>query len=173
MIDSPHGVVASNRRAVSAFVEAVRAVAPARWAVPRAPGKWSPSQVTEHVVLTYEQSRRMLEGTFVGPAQPWFKQLLARRFGLPRLFKRGDFGTGPLQGPDFIQPSDAPPSSALLLERLNLAARDLEQHLAGGSGAKPTMVVHPIFGRLPLTDLLHFLWIHTDHHRPQLDAGAA
>lgn len=172
MTDSPQRVIEANRRAVSAFAEAVRAIAPARWATPRGPGKWSPSQVTEHVVLTYEQSRRMLEGTFVGPAKPWFRQLLARRLGLPPLFKRGAFGKGPIRGPDFIEPSDAPPSSAVLLDRLEQVARALEQRLADPSG-KVVTVVHPIFGRLPLTDLLHFLWIHTDHHRPQLAATAA
>ena len=53
----PQAVIASNRRAVGAFVDAARAVSPAQWTTPRAPGKWSPGLVTEHVALTYEQSR--------------------------------------------------------------------------------------------------------------------
>jgi hypothetical protein len=38
--------------------------------------------------------------------------------------------------------------------------------------ARRVTVDHPVFGRLPLADLLHFLLIHTNHHRPQLSAGA-
>ena len=167
----PQAVIASSRRAVSAFVDAARAVSPTQWTTPRAPGKWSPAQVTEHVALAYEQSRRMLDGTFTGPAKPWYQQLLARWLGLPSLLKRGGFGKGPFQGPDFIEPSGSPPSSVALLARLDAAARDLEGNLAAASDPRRVTVDHPIFGRLPLADLLHFLLIHTNHHRPQLSAG--
>jgi hypothetical protein len=81
-------VIASHRRAVGAFVEAARAVPPSQWTTPRAPGKWSPGQVAEHVALAYEQSGRMVQGSFTGPAKPWYQQLLARWLGLPSLLKR-------------------------------------------------------------------------------------
>jgi DinB family protein len=166
-------VIASNSRAVKEFVDAARAVSPARWTTPRAPGKWSPGQVTEHVTLAYEQSQRMLHGTFTGAAKPWFQQLLARRLGLPSLLKRGDFGKGPFQAPDFIQPGASPASFEALMARLGAATHDLEENLATASDSRRLTVDHPIFGRVPLADLLHFLSIHTDHHRPQLSTGAA
>ena len=118
-------VIASNRRAVEAFVEAARAVPPRQWSIPRAAGKWSPGQVTEHVALAYEQSGRMLDGTFTGRAMPWYQQLLARWLGLPSLLKRGDFGKGTFQAPDFIRPSASPSSSDALLARLEAAAHYL------------------------------------------------
>jgi hypothetical protein len=79
--------IAFHRGAVSAFVDAARADSPAQWTTPRAPGKWSPGQVTEHVALAYEQSDRMLHGTFTGSAKPWYQQLLARWLGLPPLLR--------------------------------------------------------------------------------------
>lgn len=165
-------VIAFHRRTVNAFVDAVRSVPATQWATPRAPGKWSPGQVTEHVALTYEQSGRMLHGTFTGLAKPWYQQLLARWLGLPPLLKRGDFGKGPFQAPDFIRPSASPSSSLTLLARLEAAAHDLETTLAGASDAQRVRVDHPVFGRISLTDLVRFLMIHTNHHRPQLSAGA-
>jgi hypothetical protein len=161
-------VMASHRRAVTAFVNAARAVPPSQWATPRAPGKWSPGQVTEHVALAYEQSGRMLHGSFTGVAKPWYQQLLARWLGLPSLLKRGDFGKGPFQAPDFIRPSASPSSPMTLVARLEAAAHDLEAALAGASDARRVSVDHPIFGRLPLADLVRFLAVHTNHHRPQL-----
>ena len=166
-------VIASNRRAVREFVDAARAVPPAQWSTPRAAGTWSPGQVAEHVALAYEQSGRMLDGTFTGRAKPWYQQLLARWLGLPSLLKRGDFGKGPFQAPDFIRPSASPSSSDTLLARLEAAAHDLEAALTGAPDARRARVDHPVFGRLPLSDLLRFLVIHTNHHRPQLSAGAA
>jgi DinB family protein len=165
-------VITADRQAVGDFVDAARRVPPARWAVPRAAGKWSPGQVTEHVALTYEQSRRMLLGTFTGPVEPWFRQLLARWLFLRPMFKRGDFGKGASLAPDFIQPTGSPASSGDLLARLEAAVRDLETDLAAASNARRTHVDHPIFGRLPIADLLRFLMIHTQHHQPQLSAGA-
>jgi hypothetical protein len=106
-----HVVITADRQAVGAFVDAARRITPARWAVPRAAGKCSPGQVTEHVALTYEQSRRMLLGTFTGPVEPWFRQLLARWLFLRPMFKRGDFGKGASLAPDFIQPTGSPASS--------------------------------------------------------------
>jgi hypothetical protein len=58
----PQAVIASNRRTVSAFVDAALAVSPAQWTTRRAPGKWSPGQVTEHVAFAYEQSGPMPPG---------------------------------------------------------------------------------------------------------------
>jgi hypothetical protein len=165
-------VISANRQAVGAFVAAARSVPPARWAVPRAAGKWSPGQVTEHVALTYEQSRRMLLGTFTGRAQPLLMQLLARWIFLPLLFKRGDFGKGGARGPKFIQPSGSPASSGILLARLEAAVGALETDLVAASGARRTRVDHPIFGRMPLADLVRFLMIHTQHHQPQLSSPA-
>lgn len=164
-------VIASHRRAVSAFVDAARAVPPSQWATPRAPGKWSPAQVTEHVTLAYEQSGRMLHGSFTGSAMPWYQQLLARRLGLPSILKRGDFGKGPFQAPDFLRPSASPSSSVTLLARLEAAAHDLEATLAQASDARRVRVDHPIFGRLPLANLVRFLVVHTNHHRPQLSTS--
>jgi len=166
-------VIATSRRAVEAFVDTARTVPPARWAIPRAPGKWSPGQVTEHVVIAYEQSVRMLHGTFTGSAMPWYQQLFARRVGLRLMFKRGDFGKGPFQAPDFIRPPSSPASFLELVDRLEAATRDLEQNLEASSRKPGITVGHPVFGQISLEDLVHFLFIHTNHHRPQLSATAA
>jgi hypothetical protein len=164
--------IIADRQAVGAFVAAARSISPAQWTVPRAPGKWSPGQVTEHVALAYEQNRRMLLGSFTGPAQPRFKQVLGRWLFLPQMFKRGDFGKGPFRAPDFLQPSGSPAPSRDLLARLEAAVSDLETDLTAASAAGRTHLDHAIFGRLPLADLIRFVMVHTQHHRPQLSASA-
>jgi hypothetical protein len=160
-------VITFSHEAVGAFVGAARAVPTATWTTPRAPGKWSPAQLAEHVTFSYEQSLSMARGTYAGPpAVPRFTQLMARWLFLPVLFRRQRFGKG-LQAPDFIRPTDSPPSSTALLNRLEAAAHDLETDFAGASSSKGPTIDHPVFGHLPLGHLVHFLAIHTNHHRPQ------
>jgi len=88
------------------------------------------------------------------------------------MFKRGDFGKAAV-APDFIQPGGSPAPSRDLLARLETAMRDLETDLTAASNNRRTHLDHPIFGRLPLADLLRFLMIHTQHHQTQLSAGTA
>ena len=53
----------TNHQAVDAFLTAARTVPAVQWGKARAPGKWSPAQVAEHLALTYEINRGVLHGT--------------------------------------------------------------------------------------------------------------
>src|SRR6266566_339156 len=53
--------LAANRDAVLDLVAAAERSA-ATWTTPRAPGKWSPSQVVEHVARSLEGSAKLFSG---------------------------------------------------------------------------------------------------------------
>jgi len=55
-------VLAGNRAAVDDLIAAADRTG-AAWATPRAPGKWSPSQVVEHVARALEESANVVAGT--------------------------------------------------------------------------------------------------------------
>jgi uncharacterized damage-inducible protein DinB len=155
-----------NRQAVAAILERARAIPADKWTVPRAPGKWSPAQVIEHVTKSYEGHRQMAQGAELPAAAPWLMQWAARTFFLPRMFKLGDFpGKSQLKSPPFILPSDVPAPASELLPRLEAAASGLEQDLARAGDRK---VKHPFFGPLTAGEMLNFVVVHTNHHRPQV-----
>jgi hypothetical protein len=52
-------VITADRQAVGALVAAACRVPPTQWALPRAVGKWSRGQVTEHVALAYDLLARL------------------------------------------------------------------------------------------------------------------
>ena len=54
-------VLAAHHAAVLDFVAAAERSA-ATWTTPRAPGKWSPSQVVEHVARSLEGSAKLFSG---------------------------------------------------------------------------------------------------------------
>jgi hypothetical protein len=161
-----HTMMADNRQAVSAFVAGARAVPRSQWASPRAPGKWSPGQVTEHAALAYELSRSVLSGSFRRPAKPWLVRLITRFF-VKRLLKRGRFGKD-LTSPKPLQPSGSPAAPEALIARLQAAADGFESDLTTAARTGQATIEHPLLGHLSLAEFLQFQAIHTNHHRQQL-----
>jgi hypothetical protein len=159
----------AHHRAVDDFIAAARAVPSDRWGQPRAPGKWSPAQVAEHLTLACEVSRRVLHGTAPGAAVPRLLRPLIRRFLLGPVLRRGSFIPGS-RSPKVFRPSSSPAPAAELLARLQAAANAFELDAAASGG--PT-VEHPVFGRLPLVDFLRLQEIHARHHRGQVLVPAA
>ncbi|HEU4682060.1 MAG TPA: DinB family protein [Gemmatimonadales bacterium] len=160
-------LLTDHRKAVTAFLAAARSVPLAEWAEPRAPGKWSPGQVTEHVANAYETNRGVLQGGLARPAAPRFlRPLIGLMLGWTVL-KRGRFGSGS-KSPKPFRPSASPASQEALTGRLQTVADRFEGDITAAAGRGQDAIQHPIFGKLRLTDFLRLDEIHTNHHRPQL-----
>lgn len=158
----------THRQAVADFLAAARAVPGAQWTRPRAPGKWSPGQVAEHVMLAYEANRRVLHGDAPGATAPRFLRPLIRRFLLQPVLDRGRFFPGSKSSKVF-RPSAEPAAPGVLLARLQ-GAFEAFQADAAATGA--TTIDHSFFGRLPLADFVRLQEIHTRHHRRQLSPAS-
>ena len=155
----------AHREAVDAFLDSARAVPPDAWMRPRAPGKWSPGQVVEHLSLAYEVNRGVLHGRAPMRAPRWLRPLLGR-FLLRPVLRRGRFIPGS-KSPRVFRPGPSPAPPAELLGRLAAATTAFEAD-AAAFGADT--VEHPFFGRLPLGDFVRLQEIHSRHHRGQLHA---
>src|SRR6185503_4741429 len=81
--------LAANRAAVLDLVAAAERSA-ATWATPRAPGKWSPSQVVEHVAGGLEEAANVVSGAPSIPMPPAFLRPLVRLY-FNRILKKGVF----------------------------------------------------------------------------------
>jgi hypothetical protein len=154
----------THREAVNAFLAAAGTVPSAQWAKPRAPGKWSPGQVTEHVALAYEVNRGVLHGTARTAAAPRLLRPLIRRFLLNPVLRRGGFFPGS-KSPKVFRPGASPAPPDELLARLQAATTSFEKDAT--AAAAPT-IDHPFFGRLPLVDFVRLQEIHTRHHHRQV-----
>jgi hypothetical protein len=163
-------LLTDHRAAVDAFLAAARGIPPSRWAQPRAPGKWSPAQVTEHVTRAYEVNRGVLHGSWPGRSAPRFLRPVIRTMLLNTVLRRGRFGKGG-KSPGPFRPGDAPAAQEPLTARLQAAAERFETELAARVRSGESAVEHPFFGRLRLVDYLRLNEIHTNHHRGQLSGG--
>jgi hypothetical protein len=155
--------IQDGRKAVADFVAHARGVAPDRWAAPRAPGKWSPAQVCDHVALAYEGGKKLLCGDCPKGMPRWLRPLIRVVF-LAKVLKTGRFPKGSKAPPE-LQPSAKPPPLDEGLRRLEKAVADFDAEARRRDGAT---IDHPVFGRIKVVDYVRLNALHTTHHRAQL-----
>jgi hypothetical protein len=157
-------VLAVNRAAVDDLVAAAERSA-ATWTTPRAPGKWSPSQVVEHVAHTLEEWANVVSGAPSSLAPPAFLRPLARLI-IYRTSKKGVFPDG-FKTRKAMNPASGPatPDEARVRLEGAFARFDRECRRQAASGPK---VRTTGFGTVSLEDLMRFNALHTRHHCKQM-----
>lgn len=155
-----------NRAAVEEFLSTAAGSA-GHWTTSRAPKKWSPSQLTEHVARALEQSGYGIAGKpTVFPVFPRFLRPIMRGIFFNKIVRTGRFPRGARTNPP-MDPESGPAGVAEGRARLEGALGVLEAAaLARGPGDQ--VVDTTTFGKVPLADYLVFQAHHTRHHRPQL-----
>ena len=156
--------LAANRAAVDDLVAAAERSA-ATWTTPRAPGKWSPSQVVEHVARGLEEGANIVCGTPSIQHVPIFLRPLARLF-FNRTLKKDAFPKG-LKSHKALNPASGPATPAAARVRLEGAFARFDQECRKRA-ASGQYVVSTGFGRVSVEDVVRFNAIHTRHHCKQL-----
>lgn len=164
-------VVALHNRAATDFAASARRAAEddAVWSAPYAPGKWSPAQVVQHLVLAFEAVQRELhEGVpMKSRTRAWHRLIL--RFTLQRTLMRGGAFPRGARSPREARPhGDTGPADALIarFERLN---EELLAELEDSRASRPQLrLAHPYFGQLTPTDMTYVSARHIQHHEAQI-----
>jgi hypothetical protein len=161
--------LAANRDAVLDLVAAAERSA-ATWTTPRAPGKWSPSQVVEHVARGLEEAANVVSGAPSIPMPPAFLRPLLRLFFFNRILKKGVFPKG-FKAHKAMNPTSGPATPAEARVRLEgaLARFDQECRRRVASGQH---VVSTGFGTVSVEDLVRYNALHTRHHSKQMPGAA-
>ena len=158
-------VLAANRAAVIELVAAAERSA-ATWTTPRAPGKWSPSQVVEHVAGGLDEAANVVAGAPSIPMPPALVRPLFRLLFFNRILKKGVFPKG-FKAHKALNPTSGPATPAEARVRLEgaLARFDQECRRRVASGQH---VVSTWFGTVSIEDLVRFSAVHTRHHCKQM-----
>ena len=157
--------LAANRAAVGEFIAAAEQAA-SHWTDPRAPGKWSPSQVVEHVARSLEESAHEAAGVpSKFPTFPSFVRPVVRGVFFNRVLKRGAFPRA--KTPAAFDPASGPASPADGRARVETALGEFEHACQARSGSGATMS-STIFGTVAVSDYVRFQELHTRHHQSQL-----
>jgi acyl CoA:acetate/3-ketoacid CoA transferase beta subunit len=157
-------VLAANRAAVLDLVAAAERSS-ASWTTPRAPGKWSPSQVVEHVARGLEEGANIVSGAPSIAMPPAILRPLARLF-FNRILKKDAFVKG-LKAHKTMDPLAGPATPAEARVRLEGAFARFDQECRR-QAASGQHVVSTFFGTVSVEDFVRFNAIHTRHHCKQM-----
>jgi len=158
-------VVEGNRAAVNDLVAAARARA-SSWTTPRAPGKWSPSQLVEHVARSLEESANEVRGLRSKfPRLPFFLRPVARTLLFNRVLRSGVFPRARTSKP--FNPIEGPATPADAQRRLDQAVGAFIE-ACRERGAGDQQIRSTVFGVVTVDDYARFQECHTRHHTRQL-----
>ena len=158
--------LSANRTAVAEFLGAVDQLG-GTWITPRAPGKWTPAQVTEHVARAYDESAKLFAGqAALFPTFPWLLRPVVRGLLFNRVVRTGRFPKAKTNRP--MNPVTGPPTPAEGRARLERALATFEQQAKVTGAAGDARVRSATFGEVRLTDWVRFQECHARHHQAQL-----
>lgn len=141
----------------------------AAWTAPRAPGKWSPSQIVEHVARAFEESANVAAGRpSKFPKLPAVLHPIVRSLLFRRVLRKGGFPKAKTN--KAMDPATGPATPAEGRVRLDTARQKFEnacRDLASRGGSMQTTT----FGTVGVEDYVRFMDIHARHHCKQMPDG--
>lgn len=157
--------LAASKEAIEQLIVSGERCGPA-WAAPRAPGKWSPSQIVEHVARSLEESANMAAGrpsTF--PRLPGVIRPIVRGLLFKRVLRKGAFPKAKTN--KAMNPASGPATAVEGRARLETAHQKFDEacrQIASHNARMQTT----IFGAVPVEDYVRFMELHTRHHNKQM-----
>jgi hypothetical protein len=157
--------LAASKDAIEQVIEAGERTGPA-WTAPRAPGKWSPSQIVEHAARSLEESANMAAGRPSRfPKLPAVVHPVVRGLLFKRVLRKAAFPKAKTN--KAMNPASGPATPAEGRARLENAHEKFEeacrQVAARGERMRTT-----IFGAVPVEEYVRFMELHTRHHGKQM-----
>ncbi len=160
-----HTRLVGNRDAIVDLVAAAEKLGGV-WTVPRAPGKWSPSQLVEHAARSLDESANLVSGAPSKlPSMPFFLRPVARGLFFNRVLRKSAFPK--TRANKAMDPASGPATPAEGRLRLEgaLARFDRECRACVDTGGA---VATRGFGTVSVGDYARFVELHTRHHCKQM-----
>jgi DinB superfamily len=157
--------LAASKDAIEQLIATGEGTGPA-WSASRAPGKWSPSQIVEHVARALEESANVADGrSSKFPKFPAVFRPVIRGLFFKRVLKKAAFPKAKTN--QALNPSSGPATPAEGRARLESAHQKFDdacRRLASrGEPVKTTT-----FGAVVVEDYVRFMELHTRHHGKQI-----
>lgn len=132
--------------------------------------RWSVAEVVEHLDRAYTGTARGLERCLAADAPYLTPATLSNRFWTTVVVRFGYFPPG-REAPERVVPSgNMSLAEAVESARRSLRVLDLAAMGASARFGRRKVMNHPILGPFTVDQWRRFHWIHTRHHRRQIEA---
>ncbi len=160
-----NAALAASKEAMDQLIATGERTGPS-WTASRAPGKWSPSQIVEHVARALEESANVAAGRpSKFPKLPAVLHPLVRGLLFKRVLKKAGFPKAKTN--KAMNPASGPGTPADGRARLETAHRKFDaacrQLVSSGERMRTT-----VFGTVSVEDYVRFMELHTRHHEKQM-----
>jgi hypothetical protein len=163
-----HAAVEEHQVALAAYLDAAARLSEGAWTQPWRPGKWTPAQITEHLVMTYRVFIGEVNG---GPAMRLkltpFRRGVLRMLLLPHMLFHRTFPRGAV-APRELRPGEQAPARDTALREMRELGERFEREAVRARAAGRDAVTHPFFGMIDLTRGMRLCAVHLEHHTRQL-----
>ena len=160
--------LAASKDAIDQLMVAGERTATA-WTAPRAPGKWSPSQIVEHVARSLEESANMAAGRpSKFPKLPRVVHPIVRGLLFKRVLRKAAFPKAKTS--KAMDPASGAATPAEGRVRLEAAHRKFDE-ACRTTASRGERIRTTIFGAVPVEDYIRFMELHTRHHGKQMADG--
>ncbi|MFN2443956.1 MAG: DinB family protein [Thermoanaerobaculia bacterium] len=157
-----------HAQAVERLLAAVRGVPASQWSQPYAEGKWTPGEITAHLVTVWDVLLRELRG---GPGMAirtsWWLRLILRWKYAPGILAGKGFPPG-IRAPRETRPAsafaDPAAAEAAILERAKAFAHEARAGVEQGR-----KLTHAFFGKAALPASVLLAARHVEHHTAQIE----
>jgi hypothetical protein len=164
--------LAEHRDALEGFLRVAGEAPEARWTAAAKQGAWSPSEVAEHLSLTYEAVLGELDGgPPVAPRARGWQQAVFRWTILPHILFHRTFPVR-VRAPREVRPAEravTPGGREAGLRRLRSLGETFGGRVAGLADRDARTVAHPYFGPISLRRAVRFAAAHIEHHTRQIN----
>lgn len=153
------------KEAIDQLIMAGERTGPA-WTASRAPGKWSPSQIVEHVARSLEESANMAAGRpSKFPKLPGIVHPIVRGLLFKRVLRKAAFPKAKTN--KAMDPASGPATPGEGRVRLETAHQKFAEACRQTASHDERMRT-TIFGAVPVADYVRFMELHTRHHGKQM-----
>jgi hypothetical protein len=150
------------------YLSTAEAVDEAAWSTPIGGGKWTPAQITVHLIQTYEVLLRQLRtGEGLRVQTGWLLRQVLRIVVLGPIMMTGRIPPG-ARAPRDLQPGAVEVTREEGVARLRTAVSEFESELMARRDEPGLQLTHHIFGSVEALRAIDFVRIHTEHHGRQL-----
>jgi len=161
-------VIERHRTAIADYLQSASRLNERVWRVPVKTEKWTPAQITDHLIRTYHILLEQVRGGRGLPMQYGFllRQIL-RLALLPRIFRTRRLPGG-AKAPKEIVPADSNRPRESTLRQLEELSGEFEREILSRRNDGQLRLTHHVFGEIKPLRGVDFIAIHIEHHGRQL-----